>query len=137
MGPSEVVRAVYDAWLAGDAAGAVALLSEDFEWVEPVEQVDSDTRRGRGGVLSSIEQWTGAWEEYRFEVLDLVAAGDRVFARCRQSGRGQQSGITVEADHYQVWTVRGERPVRMEMFLHEEPARRAAGLEPRTFRPSP
>jgi ketosteroid isomerase-like protein len=126
----QIVRCAHDTWLAGDTAGAVALLSEDFEWVEPVEQIDSDIRRGRDGVLSSIDWWTGAWAEYRFEVLDLVEAGDRVLARCRQSGRGQQSGITVEADQYQVWTVREGMPVRMEMFLHEEPARRAAGLEP-------
>jgi hypothetical protein len=76
----EVVRAANEAFDQADPTRA-------FAYVHPevvTTRVDPD-----GAV--DFEEWSYSSEEY-------IDAGDRVVVRVNQSGRGQASGVRVEAD---------------------------------------
>jgi hypothetical protein len=45
----------------------------------------------------AIREWVGAWNDYRYELRELIDAGDRVFVRGWQSGRGKESGVETSA----------------------------------------
>jgi ketosteroid isomerase-like protein len=46
-----------------------------------------------------------------YQPKELIDAGDKVLAFVRVSGRGQASGVEVEADTWVVWTFRDGKPV--------------------------
>src|SRR3954469_2111315 len=73
------------------------------------------------------EVWGGqvAWEP-----LELIDAGDKVLAFYRTVGRGNASGVEVEACVWNLWRFRDGRPVECTYYGDDEgAARKAAGLE--------
>jgi ketosteroid isomerase-like protein len=69
-------------------------------------------------------------DEVRFDVDELVDAGDRVIAISRMVARSHTSGIEVEQAVALVWTVRDGRAVRLDPYATRDEALRAVGLEP-------
>ena len=57
-----------------------------------------------------------------------IDAGDRVVVIVRQRGRSKPTGVLVEMRFGQVWTTRGGRGIRMQMYASQEEALEAAGL---------
>jgi ketosteroid isomerase-like protein len=58
----------------------------------------------------------------------MVDAGDRVIVMVHHSGRGRISGAEVDQRLAMVWTLRGGRAVRMDMYPTREDAVEAVGL---------
>jgi ketosteroid isomerase-like protein len=123
----ELVRALYDAYARGDAEAAFAHLHEDIEWSEPPDSPESGTLRGHEGVRRQITRWLGAWDEYRFEIDELIDVGDHVVASGHQYGRGRGSGVEVAEEHFHVWSLRRGKAVRMRMFRDRVQALEAVG----------
>jgi ketosteroid isomerase-like protein len=84
---------------------------------------------GREGLLRFISDWTAAWDDWHLETESLhEAAGDKVVAVMRQRGRSKASGLEVEMTFAQVWTFRGGKYLRMEMYSDIEQALAEAGV---------
>jgi ketosteroid isomerase-like protein len=79
--------------------------------------------------LRYAEQWLEAWVEHRVIPEEFFDAGDQVVVVYRAVGRGKGSGITAERRNAHLWTVRGGKAVRLEIFAEPDDALRAAGLE--------
>ena len=123
----ELVRELYDAfWRRRDPEAAGALVSHDIEWVTPIEP---EPRRGPDEVGAFFSDWLSIWKDHQIE-YEFLDAGDRVVVLVRMHGKGRGSGVEVGMSVGQVWTVRDERLVRMEMFRAPEEALQAAGLTP-------
>jgi uncharacterized protein len=121
---------MHDAWSSGDLAAALRAMHPDIEWHEPPEQPGSrSVYRGHAGVAESILNWVGTWNEYRYELLELIDAGEKVLSVGRQTGRGKGSGVEVTSDLFHLWTIRDGSAVEMRMFMDRSQAFRAAGLE--------
>ena len=75
-----------------------------------------------------LEDWTGAWDDWKLELDALHDAGDRVVALVRQHGRSKTAGLPVEMSFAQVWTLRGGKQTRMDMYSDRAEALEAAGL---------
>ena len=70
----------------------------------------------------------GAWDEWKLELDSLHEAGDKVVALVRQHGRSKAAGMPVEMSFAQVWTLRGGKQTRMDMYSDRAEALEAAGL---------
>jgi uncharacterized protein len=125
----EVVQEVYAAASKGDWDLARELFDQEIVWEPPSGGPTAGTYRGRQGAIDEVGTWTEPFEgfDWRPERLDLY--GDKVLVAGRMSGKGRGSGIPVEAEEFHVWSLRGDRIVRLQMFLDEQQARAAAGLE--------
>jgi ketosteroid isomerase-like protein len=66
-------------------------------------------------------------ERPRWEVEDVVQAGDRLVVESRVSGRGRSSGVPAEMVVFQVVTIRHGKAVRLESYLRREEALAAVG----------
>jgi ketosteroid isomerase-like protein len=124
----EVVAAVYESWMRGDYAAVFALFDPAVEWVPPPDVSSSGQRRGHEGVRRSMAGWMDYWEDYRFELRELIDYGDDVLAEGWQRARGKTSGVEVSEEIFSVWTLQAGQVTRQRMFRERAQALAAVGL---------
>jgi ketosteroid isomerase-like protein len=122
----EFVRHIYALFDQG-AEAAWDLLPPDFvvdnsrRLIEPFvlrrDEARAEYDRGRHEIF---EEGHIGWEP-----KELIDAGQKVLAFIRTSGRGQASGVDVDAHVWNVWTFRAGKPVEWAYFGED----RAAALE--------
>jgi ketosteroid isomerase-like protein len=126
----ELVRDAFEAFSRNDMDGVLGLCDEGIVVTQPPEVPGiSPQQHGHRGVLEAFEIWPEQWDDFRIEILRENAAGDHVVVTARTSGRGKQSGVDVEMDFSFLFTVRDEKIVEMKIFIREEQALEAAGLD--------
>lgn len=123
----ETIRLMYDAYARGDLELSLSLLDPEIEFSQPEGEPGGGTYFGHEGVARAFASWTGVWDDYRVEVQELTDLGEHVLARTCHHGRGKASGVTVERQIFQLWTVRHDRVVRARMYYDEADALEAAG----------
>ncbi len=126
----EIVRKVFAAFDRGDIEAVLRWCDEDIVITQPAEVPGiNPQQRGHQGVLEAFAIWPEQWDDFRVEVLGLIAApADNVIAKIRTRGRGKQSGVEVDMEFSFVFTVRDEKIIEWQLFLREDQAREAAGL---------
>jgi ketosteroid isomerase-like protein len=126
----EIVRRVAEAFAEGDSDTVFALVAPEIEWnfSHADTWLEEQVYRGYDAITEFFGKWTEGWEDYRFEVEEIIDAGDRVVAIVRDEGRAKSSGIKVERRHGEVWTVRDGRVVKIEPFDDAADALEAVGL---------
>ena len=83
MTPRDAVQAFYDRiWNRGEEAAIAELLHPDFTFRGSL----GPTMTGHAPFAAYVAMVTGALEDYRCTILDLVAEGERAFARMRFEG---------------------------------------------------
>jgi ketosteroid isomerase-like protein len=127
----EIVRKVFAAFDRGDIEAVLRLCDEDIVITQPAEVPGiNPQQRGHQGVLEAFAIWPEQWDDFRVEVLGLTAAPtDKVVANIRTLGRGKQSGVEVDMEFSFVFTVRDEMIIEWQLFLREDQALEAAGLQ--------
>jgi ketosteroid isomerase-like protein len=123
--PTAVARALYDAINRRDFDGGFALLADDFEWLEPEHGLLAGPHRGLEEVRQGLERQIEVFDEFTIEPDEFHERGDRVAVPIRQRARGGVSGIEVEIRIGHLWTVRGGKAIRLEVFAAREDARKA------------
>jgi ketosteroid isomerase-like protein len=84
---------------------------------------------GHDGVREFFRHWLGTWKDYRFEVEELIDAGDdRVLAVVHEWGRGKGSGAAVEGRHSELFTLSNGKIVHWKSYPDHAEALKAAGL---------
>jgi ketosteroid isomerase-like protein len=102
----EMVRRCFDAWMSGDSASALPLLSAEIEF-DVSTRPDGKVWHGPEGVRNAIAEWVNAWDDYALETEEwLDAGGDRVVSLWHESGRAKQSGTPIAQEGATVFTVR-------------------------------
>jgi ketosteroid isomerase-like protein len=125
----EIVRRMYDAWKRGDFEVALSYIHSDVQWSEPPDNPGARTWSGHEGVRGALTTWMGAWEDFRYEIRELIDCGDdRVLLSARQTGRGKGSGIEISEENFSLYEVREGKIVNQRMFRHRAEALEAAGL---------
>jgi ketosteroid isomerase-like protein len=77
-----------------------------------------------------MDAWGDTMDEVRFEVDELVDAGERVVAVTRLVARSHTTGLEFEQGVAMVWTLRDGLAVRLDPYATREEALRDVGLEP-------
>jgi ketosteroid isomerase-like protein len=110
--------------LMAETEAALDHAHEDVVW-KPFFSTETRALRGRAEVIA-------AWRE-QVELLGIsidaeryIAVGDKVVAPLRWTGKGQQSGATVEATAVQVYTLSDGKIAAAETFDTLEEALAAA-----------
>ena len=124
----EIVRRSVDAYRSGDIEAALNTYDDEVEFDVSSVRPEGGNFRGRHGVEEAIQAWVGRWAEYRFEVEEIVDAGDRVLMIIREFGRGEGSGVEIDQKIFWVQTFRGGKIVHTKLFVDRDRALEAAGL---------
>ena len=106
------------------------IFDEDVEWeVGKLSLPDFPARsRGPDGVREFFRRWVGAFEEWAYEVEEVIDARDAVAVELHQWGRGKGSGARVDLRFWEVWMMRDGRAVRVTHCIEKADAIQAAGL---------
>jgi ketosteroid isomerase-like protein len=124
-----IVRLGYDEFLAtGELVERIT--APEFVWDMSTFHgwPERQTYEGPEGTREFLTDWVGAWEDWRLEVRELIDAGDDVVAILHQSGRSNTTGLEVDMDFAQVWTIEDGKQTRMRMYADPDEALRAVGL---------
>ena len=62
--------------------------------------------RGHDGIREFWTDWLAAWETIAFETRVVADEGEHVIVEVRQRNQGRGSGVPVEFDYFQAFTVR-------------------------------
>jgi ketosteroid isomerase-like protein len=82
----------------------------------------------------AVGRWFGDWfrafgHDYRFDVEETQSARGRVLAVAGHHGHGRTSGVAVEQTTINVYTLRGVKVARVEIYSDRSEALKAVGLE--------
>jgi ketosteroid isomerase-like protein len=128
-----MVRALLAGFQEREYDAAFEVLDPQIVWdATHIGIVDlADVYYGHEGVRTYWRRWLSAWDDLRFEVEDVIDAGDDAVALIRnQTQRGRGSGVEVPIDNYAiVFTFRGGKVIRWAAYLDRGEALRAAGVD--------
>ena len=125
----ETVRGLYGLWANGDFS------ADHFDPEVEYSRIGAGTPDMEGRWLglddlsTAMLDYLRAFSDLRIEperIIDL--GGDRVLVLSRQTASGKQSGVPIEHEFGDVFTLRDGRVVRLESYWNRADAIRAAGL---------
>jgi ketosteroid isomerase-like protein len=90
---------------------------------------DGRIARGHQAILAHTARWSQMWESWTAELVQFVDAGDDVVVFIRECGRSK-SGLDVDEQHAEVYTVRAGRIMRRRGFSDPREALEAVGVPP-------
>jgi ketosteroid isomerase-like protein len=102
----------YEAWNRGETGMLEQLLDPDMEWEPGFGDLNAGVHQGADGFQGFVDSWLESFAEFRIEPELLVQSGDTVIVVAHQHGRGQGSGIELDATVVHVWTVRDGKAMR-------------------------
>lgn len=101
----------------------------DIEFREDPRFPEAGVYRGRDPVRGYLTQFAQQFDEFRFELEELLDAGDdRALALLNLRGRGKDSGAMFEARAGWIYTIQDGRTVRIDAYLDRREAMEAVGL---------
>jgi ketosteroid isomerase-like protein len=126
----EIVMAAYDAAQRQDGRLGLQLLDENVVWdMSGLGMPDlAKIYRGHDGILDFWGSWLAAWETIHFKTLDAEDHGDHVIVKVEQRNRGRASGVEVDFQYWQTFTVRGGTVTASSMAQTRPEALEAVGL---------
>ena len=124
----EVVQRFVDHWNAtGEPPWAE--IDSDAVWVIDPSSFVAGTYRGHEGIRTLLRLTAEVFDDFRYEVDEMVDAGDSVVVLGRIHARGVQSGATGAQYGALLFEIRDGRIVAYRSYLHRDEALKAAGLE--------
>jgi ketosteroid isomerase-like protein len=124
----EVLRPVYAEWGRGNWRPRFEFYADEMEWGWSEEFPDRGVSRDPEERSGRLREWLSPWEDWRCEAERFVPAGELVVVLTRYTGRGKESGASVDTEGAHLWTLRDGKAIRLEVFSSRAKALNAAGL---------
>ena len=124
----EIVRRSVDHWNETGGESLWELFDPDIEFVLDPPAWLAGTYHGRAQLEWLISRLASLFDEFRYEVDELLPAGDLVVSLGGVRERGALSGASDVQKGCGVWELREGRIVRVRMYFDREEALEAAGL---------
>ena len=129
----EMVRRGFDAFNRVGASGDLTALPQvQREFFDPAIEytpvVEGMRICGHEDLLDYWERWFEPWSEIRWDIEEVIDAGEQVLAVFMIVGRGKGSGIELTQRGFMVCGVRDGKVVRVREYLVRAEALEAVGL---------
>jgi ketosteroid isomerase-like protein len=127
----EVVRRSFELWLGGDLEAWIETIDPEVGWdisTHPLPDVPNHGRGREALVTDMLATYLSGWNDYSAELKELVDAGDRVVVVLHETASMGGTGVTLDRDLVQLWTVRNGRGAFLKVFQTKAAALEAAGL---------
>ncbi len=124
----EIVRRTYERFNEGDIEGVLEFCDENLEFRDLPELPGSGVFVGHDAFRGWFAEVSGAFDSLRFEVAELIDAGDHVVVVTHGVGRGKGSGADVEMDFSSVWTLQDGKLITAVSYSDHTEAIEVAGL---------
>jgi ketosteroid isomerase-like protein len=123
----DLVRSGFETLGEGGVEGLLPFIHPEFEVTTPPGlAAEPDTYRGPDGIRRYFDSFYDAMDEVSFDAKDFIPVGERVVVPMTLRARGRTTGIVAEQDLVQIWELRGEKAIRVEVFATLDEALAAA-----------
>ena len=128
-GNVEIVQVLVEGLQRGDAGPVRAACDPGLEWHPAADELEAGAHAGVDAALALWADWRSAFDGFRAEPLEFVAAADSVVVPLRFRGRlrGSETEATIEETH--VYRLRGGKVVEVRAYRTRAAAMEAAGAE--------
>ena len=129
----ELIRRGFDVFNRVSASGDLTALGQlQREFFDPAIEytpvVEGIRICGQEDLLDYWRRWFEPWSEIRWDVEELIDAGEQVLAGFTIVARGKGSGMEITQHSFLVFDVLDRKVWRGREFLHREQALEAVGL---------
>jgi ketosteroid isomerase-like protein len=126
----DVVRSAVEAFNRGDLDVLTARqwYQPDIEFWEDPHLPEAAVYRGAEAIEGYFRAFLDSFEEYRFEVEEILDADDHVVVFNRQRARGKGSGAEVDMRNAWVFSFRDRKIQRITPYWDRDQALEAVGL---------
>jgi ketosteroid isomerase-like protein len=124
----EIVRSAVEAYEHEGLDGSMRYYAPEIEWSTTDLSIERATYRGHDGVRRFFGSFDREFDDLRFDVEDLIDAGNQVIVTIRIGGRGKASGAPVERTWSYVCSLRDGMIYHVRTFTSQAEALEAAGL---------
>ena len=119
----EVARIVNE----NDPDGIPAVIHPDMQFTSVFSPMEGQYS-GRDGVRAYLADLRAAFDTYELTVEQVRPVGENLLVYLRATGRGRGSGVEVDSEVGQVWTLRDGLAWRVAAYPTREEAHAALGL---------
>jgi ketosteroid isomerase-like protein len=125
----EIVRRVYRNWEQRDWTKIPELFDPEIELDLSRNVFNPAVYNGHGGLETYVSAVDEIWDDFRVVPAEFVCGGDVVVTAVTLHGKGKESGVNVEMQLFNVWTLRDSKVVRIVGgYRDRSEALEAAGL---------
>jgi len=128
----EVVGRSTELWLRGEYDAWIETIDPDVGWDISTHPLPDVPNRGRGRealVTDMLATYLSGWTDYSAEIKELVDAGsDQVIMVLHETAKMGGTGVVIDRELVQLWTVRDGRGAFVRVFQTKAEALEAAGL---------
>jgi hypothetical protein len=103
------LRSVYDEWARGEY-WSVDIYDPEIVFVLGDSLPEPGTYQGLEGLERGLSRLAGELADLRFDLDELIPAGEAIVAMYHQSGTGRASGVHTELDGGHVWRMPPWKP---------------------------
>jgi ketosteroid isomerase-like protein len=125
----DVVRALFEAFQRGDERALVAMADPDVEIKPAWDSMSVDVARGHEEFLKFWREWPDFWDAYSLQPCRFIDSGERVVVVLQERARTRPGAAEVKDEFAHVWTLRGRKVTRVDLYNDKGDAFRAAGVE--------
>ena len=125
----EVVRRSFELWLGGDVEGWLETLDPEIEWDISGHPLPDVPNRGRGReafVTDMMATYVSGWTDYSAEFKEATEVGGHVLVVLHETASMRETGVPLDRDLAQLWTVRDGRGSFLRVFQSKADALEAA-----------
>ncbi len=83
---------------------------------------------GVAGFREALADWLSPWEDFRFEIEELLPVDDMIVMMVRQTGTTKHGGVEITTESGTVWWVQDAQIRRASFYLDRQAARKVAGI---------
>ena len=118
MSTIDSVKAVYQAFAAGDIPSVLGFLSPEIDWTEAEGFPYAGTYHGPRAVLEGVFMRLGAeWNGFAAVAHEFIDGGDSVVALGVYSGTYKKTGKTFQANFAHVWKAENGKAIRFVQYV--------------------
>jgi ketosteroid isomerase-like protein len=126
----QVVRRGLEAWMRGDLEGLLETTDPAIGWdisTHPLPDVPNQGRGREAFATELLATYRSGWNDYSAELNEVLEVGEDVLVVLHETATMRDTGVPLERDLVQVWTVRSGKAVFLRVFQTKADALEAAG----------
>jgi ketosteroid isomerase-like protein len=124
-----VIKRLYAELNAGNQRALADIVTDDVQWIGTVGGFwEGRVGHGNEGVQAMLDEDSDAWESIDYRPRRMIELGNRVVVLQDEVRRGRSSGLELTSETAVIYTLAEGRVTRIESFLDQAEALRAAGI---------
>jgi ketosteroid isomerase-like protein len=111
-----------------EANSLLSVFDDNAEMIAPTWGLDTGVFRGTDAIRAWLRNWIGSWEGYEAQTFECIDAEPHVLVEQVLRGRSKQTGLSLDARHWNVFALTDGKVVRWRFYRTRAEALAAVGL---------